>query len=58
MHKVKELPKAEFKREVKRCLTGKETEAWELIYFKLYESQLTVSEQHGCSAATNREGTC
>jgi hypothetical protein len=29
----------EFKREVERHLTGKETETWEMIYFKLYKSQ-------------------
>ena len=33
------------KREVERHLTGKETEPWELIYFKLYKSQLPVIEQ-------------
>jgi hypothetical protein len=26
-------------------LTGKETEAWEIIYFKLYKSQLPVVEK-------------
>ena len=41
VHKAKELPKEEFKREVERYLTGKETEPWEIIYFKLYKSQLT-----------------
>ena len=34
-----------FKREVERHLTGKETEAWEIIYFKLYRSQLSVVEK-------------
>ena len=43
--KPKELPKEEFKREVERHLTGKETEPWELIYFKVYKSQLPVIEQ-------------
>ena len=38
-------PKEEFKREVERHLTGKETEPWEIIYFKLYKSQLPVIEQ-------------
>ena len=41
----KELPKEEFKREVERHLTGKETEPWEILYFKVYKSQLTVVEQ-------------
>ena len=45
MHKADELPKEEFKREVERHLTGKETEPWEMIYFKLYKSQLPVIEQ-------------
>src|SRR5665213_4178434 len=45
LHKANELPKEEFKREVERHITGKETEAWELIYFKLYKSQLPVIEQ-------------
>jgi hypothetical protein len=45
LHKAKELPKEEFKREVERYLTGKETEPWEIIYFKLYKSQLPVVER-------------
>jgi hypothetical protein len=45
LHKAKELPKDAFKREVERHLTGRETEAWEIIYFKLYKSQLPVVEQ-------------
>jgi hypothetical protein len=45
VHKAKELPREEFKREVERYLTGKETEAWEIIYFKLYKSQLPVVER-------------
>jgi hypothetical protein len=45
VHKAKELPKEEFKREVERHLTGKESEPWELIYFKVYKSQLPVIEQ-------------
>lgn len=45
LHKAQELPKEEFKREVERHLTGRETEAWELLYFKVYKSQLAVVEQ-------------
>ena len=45
VHKAQELPKEEFKREVERHLTGKETEPWEMIYFKVYRSQLPVIEQ-------------
>src|SRR5258707_5984528 len=45
LHKARELPKEEFKREVSRHLTGKETEPWEILYFKTYKSQLPVVEQ-------------
>ncbi len=38
-------PRKSSKWEVERHLTGKETEAWEIIYFKLYKSQLAVVEQ-------------
>ena len=39
------MPREEFKREVDRYLTGKETEPWEILYFKAYKSQLPVIEQ-------------
>ena len=45
LHKARELPKEEFKREVERHLTGRETEPWEIIYFKLYKTQLPVVER-------------
>jgi len=45
VHKAQVLPKEEFKREVERHLTGRETEAWELLYFKVYKSQLPVIER-------------
>jgi hypothetical protein len=45
VHKATTLPREEFKREVDRYLTGKETEAWEILYFKAYKSQLPVIEQ-------------
>ena len=45
LHKARELPKEDFKSAVERHLTGKETEPWEIIYFKLFKSQLTVVEQ-------------
>ena len=45
VHKAKELPREQFRREVERHLTGKETEPWEIIYFKLYKSQLPVVEK-------------
>ena len=45
LHKATEMPKEEFKREVEKHLTGHETEPWEIIYFKVYKSQLHVIEQ-------------
>jgi hypothetical protein len=45
LHKARELPKEGFKGEVEHHLTGKETEPWEIIYFKVYKSQLPVIEQ-------------
>jgi hypothetical protein len=45
VHKAIELPREEFKREVEKQLTGQETEPWEIIYFKVYKSQLPVIEQ-------------
>jgi hypothetical protein len=45
VHKARELPREEFKREVERHLTGRETEPWEILYFKAYKSQLPVIEQ-------------
>ena len=45
LHKAKILPKEEFRREVEKELTGKDSEPWELIYFKVYKSQIPVIEQ-------------
>jgi len=45
LHKARELPKEDFRREVEKELTGKETEPSELIYFKVYKSQIPVIEQ-------------
>jgi hypothetical protein len=45
LHKARTLPKEEFRREVEKELTGKEEEPSELIYFKVYKSQLPVIEQ-------------
>src|SRR6202166_4812043 len=45
LHKARSLPKDEFKQEVERELTGRETEPWEIIYFKLYKSHIPVIEQ-------------
>jgi len=45
LHRAQQLPKEEFKHAVEKHLTGKETEAWEILYFKAYKSQLAVIEQ-------------
>jgi hypothetical protein len=45
VHKAREMPKEEFKREVEKELTGRESEPHEIIYFKLYKSQIPVVEQ-------------
>src|SRR2546430_2229936 len=45
LHKARELPKEHFKHEVEKHLTGKDTEPAEIIYFKLYKSQIPVIEQ-------------
>jgi len=44
LHKARELPKEEFRREVEKELTGKDAEPSEIIYFKLYKSQIPVVE--------------
>jgi hypothetical protein len=45
LHKARGMGKDQFRREVERELTGKDTEESELVYFKLYKSQLPVIEQ-------------
>jgi len=45
LHKARALSKEEFQREVEKELTGKESEPAEIIYFKLYKSQVPVVEQ-------------
>ncbi|MGA8492030.1 MAG: hypothetical protein WB711_16505 [Terriglobales bacterium] len=39
------MPKEQFKQEVERELTGQETEPWEMVFFKLYKSQIPIIEQ-------------
>jgi hypothetical protein len=39
------MPKEGFRCAVEQHLTGKETEPWELIYFRIYKSQLPVVER-------------
>ena len=45
LHKATELSKQNFQQAVERELTGKITEPWEIIYFKLYESQIPVVDR-------------
>jgi len=45
LHKARQMPKAQFQLEVEKELTGKDSEPSELIYFKVYKSQIPVIEQ-------------
>jgi len=45
LHKARVMPKEQFKQAVEKELTGQETEPWEIVYFKLYKSQIPVIEQ-------------
>src|SRR5438309_1625137 len=45
LHKARQMPKEDFKKEVEKELTGQETEPWEIVYFKLYQSQMPVIEK-------------
>ena len=45
LHRAREMPQKQFKQEVEKELTGRETEPWEIIYFKLYQSQMPVIER-------------
>jgi len=45
VHKARQMPREDFRREVEKELTGKNEEPSELIYFKVYKSQTVVIEQ-------------
>jgi hypothetical protein len=45
LHKARTMPRDQFKGEVEKYLTGKDAEPSELIYFKIYKSQVPVIEQ-------------
>jgi hypothetical protein len=45
VHKARSMPTEAFRREVEKELTGREEEPAELIYFKVYKSQIPVIEQ-------------
>jgi hypothetical protein len=45
VHRASSMPREEFKQEVARHLSGQETEPHEILYFKVYKSQLPVIEE-------------
>jgi hypothetical protein len=45
LHKARELPKEEFKRQIGKELTGHDSEPHEIIYFKVYKSQIPIIER-------------
>jgi hypothetical protein len=45
LHKARSMPKEQFRQAVEKELTGREAEPHEIIYFKLYKSQIPVIEQ-------------
>jgi hypothetical protein len=45
LHKAKESSKEELQQEVHRYFTGEDLEPYEMVYFKLFESQLPVIER-------------
>jgi hypothetical protein len=45
LHKAKHSSKEEFHQAVEKELTGKITEPWEIVYFKLYESQIPIIDR-------------
>ena len=51
LHKAREMPKEDFRRAVEKELTGREEEPSELIYFKVYKSQIPVVEEALATAA-------
>jgi hypothetical protein len=62
LHRAREMPKEQFKQEVEKELTGRETEPWEIIYFKLSGARSQSlsgpsRRQLWCWAATDPEAT-
>ena len=45
LHKARELSKEELQREVEKELTGEYSEASELVYFKLFKSQIPIVDR-------------
>src|SRR5689334_2695771 len=45
MHNAQTMPKEQFRHEVEKHLTGEEKEPSDIIYFKLFKSQIPIVEQ-------------
>jgi hypothetical protein len=45
LHNAETMPKEKFRHEVEKHLTGQDSEPTDLIYFKLYKSQVPIIEQ-------------
>jgi len=45
LHKAQKCNKQELKEEVHRYFTGEDLEPYEMVYFKLFESQLPIIER-------------
>jgi hypothetical protein len=45
LHRAREMPTDQFRQAIEKELIGKETEPWEIMYFKLYESQIPVVDR-------------
>ena len=56
LHRAKECTKQELKEEVYKYFTGEDYEPYEMVYFKLFESQLPVVER-ALYVATRMVGT-
>jgi hypothetical protein len=44
VHKARSMTREEFTRKVEKELTGRETEPHEIVYFKIYKSQIPIIE--------------
>jgi len=45
LHKAKEKPQDQFRREVERELTGEDSEPCEIVYFKLSKSKIPMVDR-------------
>jgi hypothetical protein len=57
LHRAKGMPKDGFRCAVERYPTGKETEPWEAVYFRLHKSQVPAVERASEVAALMMLGT-